>query len=91
MVAVVFGTAGLSGTVVAAGREPNCWRSADRGDWGERYCSIEERTIRPGGVIRVDAHPNGGVTIVGTDGNQIQLKAMIQDWDRTDERGPGHR
>ena len=37
-------------------------------------------------MIRVDAHPNGGVTVVGTDGNQIQLKAMIQDWDRTDER-----
>ena len=64
MVAVVFGTAGLSGTVVAAGREPNCWRSADRGDWGERYCSIEERTIRPGGVIRVDAREIDGHLLV---------------------------
>ena len=37
-------------------------------------------------MIRIDAHPNGGVTIVGTDGNQIQLKAMIQASGRTDER-----
>jgi DUF4097 and DUF4098 domain-containing protein YvlB len=63
-----------------------CRPSDDDGESGARFCSIEERTLRPGGVIRIDAQPNGGVTIIGTDGNRIELKARVQARARTESR-----
>jgi hypothetical protein len=57
--------------------------------WGERHCSIETRTLRPGGILRINAHPNGGVTVVGWDRREIGLKARVQararDADRAEE------
>lgn len=64
----------------------SCRGSEDRDDWGERFCSIESRTIEAGGVIRVEAQPNGSVTVVGIDGNQIRLTAKIQARGRTEKR-----
>jgi hypothetical protein len=61
-------------------------RDRDDDSWGERYCQIEERTLRPGGTIRVNAHPNGGVTVIGTSDNQVELRARISARARTDER-----
>jgi len=60
-----------------------------RNDWGngERFCDIREQTIRPGsGPIRVDAHPNGGVTIVGWDRDEIRLRSKITTQARTESR-----
>ncbi len=63
-----------------------CRQSDDATNSGARFCSIEERALRPGGVIRIDAQPNGGVTIIGTDDNRIELKAKIQARARTETR-----
>ena len=64
---------------------PSC-RDDDDNGWGERFCTVEGRTLRAGGVIRVDAHPNGGVTVVGWDRTEIGLKARVQARARDSER-----
>src|SRR5439155_3926675 len=66
------------------------WRMSCRDheddDWGETYCDIKEQTLRPGaGPIRVDAHPNGGVAVVGWDKNEILLRSKITAHARTEE------
>lgn len=66
----------MAGQAAAQGRSMSCREDRDDG-WGERYCTVEERTIRPGGVIRVDAHPNGGVSVIGWDRAEIQLRAKV--------------
>ncbi len=78
---------GSNSPLAAQGRSGLSCRSVeDRDDWGERFCSIEERTIQAGGLIRVEAQPNGSVTVIGIEGNQIQLTARIQARGRTEER-----
>lgn len=65
---------------------PSC-RQQERGDEsGERYCTVVEETLRGGGPIRVNAHPNGGVTVVGWDRSEIVLRARIQARGRSEER-----
>ncbi|MEO8450815.1 MAG: DUF4097 family beta strand repeat-containing protein [Gemmatimonadota bacterium] len=44
---------------------------------GERYCDIREQRVRPGGTIKVDASPNGGVTVIGWDRNEILVRTKI--------------
>ncbi len=76
----------LTGIQLAAqGRQMRCDDDRDDG-WGERYCTIAERTLRPGGVIRVNAHPNGGVSVVGWDRSEIQLRAKISARARSEAR-----
>ena len=75
----------LAGPTVAAQQSRMSCRDDDDGDWGERYCEIVERTIQPGGQIRVDAHPNGGVAVLGWDRNEISLRAKITAHARTEE------
>lgn len=69
-------------------------READRmscrndhdGDWGERYCDIREQRVRPGGTIKVDASPNGGVTVIGWDRNEIVVRTKITANARSESR-----
>jgi len=83
LVGVVMGcilVAGAASGAEAQRRDRDDWSLScrDRGnDWGESYCTIEERTLSGRGTIRVDAAPNGGVTVVGWDRNEIQLRARI--------------
>jgi len=85
----VAGLALLAQASVARGQarwDLTC-RDRDRGDWGERFCDIREQRITPGsGPIRVTAHPNGGVTVVGWDRDEIVLRAKVTARARTDER-----
>jgi DUF4097 and DUF4098 domain-containing protein YvlB len=79
-------SAGLASAQRAERWELDCDRDADD-DWGARFCVIEERTLPVGrGPIRVDADPNGGVTVVGWDRNEIALRVKIQAHARTEER-----
>jgi hypothetical protein len=64
----------------------NC-RERDHSDWGYGYCDIREQTIEPGrGTIRVNAHPNGGITVVGWDRDEIVLRAKVTARARSEER-----
>jgi len=58
----------------------------DRDGWSDRretYCTIVERTIRPGRSLRINAHPNGGVTVVGWDRREVELRAKVQAYARS--------
>ena len=55
-------------------------------DWNESYCTIEERTLSGRGTIRINADPNGGVTVVGEDRRDIELRARISAHARTEDR-----
>jgi hypothetical protein len=51
------------------------WRNRD----AETHCVIIERSLRPGtGAVRVNSHPNGGVTVEGWDRNEIQLRVKVR-------------
>jgi len=83
---VVIGLAAVASQLDAQQRRRfNCRDHDD--DWGDRFCEIKEQMIQPGrGVIRVNAHPNGGVSVVGWDRNQIELRAEIRARARSEER-----
>jgi hypothetical protein len=51
----------------------------------ERYCEVREFTLDPRNLVAVDAAPNGGVTVIGWDRNEIRLLARIQTWSRRDD------
>lgn len=58
------------------------WCSTDRdGDWDSdyhRHCEVREATLDAGGeVIRVDAEPNGGISIKGWDQRNILIRAKV--------------
>jgi len=55
--------------------------------WGETFCEVKEQTLKPGrGPVRVNAHPNGGVTVIGWDKNEIELRAEIRARARSEDR-----
>jgi len=58
----------------------------DRDNWSSRretYCTIVERTIRPARSLRINAHPNGGVTVIGWDRREVELRAKVQAYARS--------
>jgi hypothetical protein len=55
------------------------WCREDGGGWHERarFCEIREATLAPGGVLSVDASPNGGIQVLGWDRNEVRLRVKI--------------
>jgi hypothetical protein len=83
--ALVLTAATATSASAQRGRGLTC-RDHDESDWGETVCTIREQSLRPGsGPIRVDAHPNGGVTVIGWDRNEISLRTRVQAHARTEE------
>jgi hypothetical protein len=85
--AIGLGTALAVSSAAAQERWDLSCRDRDHSDWGRGYCDIQEQTIRPGrGAIRVNAHPNGGVTVIGWDRDEIVLRSKITARARTEDR-----
>ncbi len=56
--------------------DPWCRGDGDR-DRGH-YCEVREMTMAaPGGVLNVNASPNGGITIVGWDQQGVRVRAKV--------------
>jgi hypothetical protein len=56
--------------------DPWCRDEGDR-DRGH-YCEVREMTLPPlGGVLTVDARPNGGIKIVGWDRREVHVRAKV--------------
>ena len=52
----------------------------------DRYCEVREFEVAAtGNTIRVDAQPNGGISVTGWDRNQIRVTAKVQAWSRRGE------
>lgn len=59
----------------------------DRRDDGDRVraCELREMGFRPTGrAVRVDAGPNGAVSIVGWDRDSVHVRAVVQAWAASD-------
>jgi hypothetical protein len=72
----------------AAGRDTARWARDcrdDAGDDGVRHCEVRDTRLRPAGrSFDVDAAPNGGVSVVGWDGDSALLRAFVQTQAPTD-------
>jgi DUF4097 and DUF4098 domain-containing protein YvlB len=49
-------------------------------DWGERVCETREYTLKGSGTLRVDAHPNGGISVIGWDKSEVKVVARVSAW-----------
>lgn len=49
----------------------------------ERYCEVREFTLEARDLVRVDAAPNGGISVEGWDRNEISLRARVSAWSRS--------
>lgn len=45
-----------------------------------RWCEIRELTLPPLASLEVDAEPNGGISVEGTDRDDIQVRARVTAW-----------
>ena len=72
---------------LAAQRSSREWeRDCDEySDWGERFCEVREYTLKGSGSLRVDANPNGGITVIGWDKNEVKVVARVSTWARTED------
>ena len=52
------------------------------GGWRNRehVCEVRELTVRPSGRLSVDASPNGGIRVVGTDRKDVLVRAVVHTW-----------
>ena len=53
--------------------------------WGggrnrERACEVRELTVKAGGTLSVDASPNGGIRVTGTDRKDVLVRAVVHTW-----------
>jgi hypothetical protein len=57
---------------------------AGRGGFGSRntahVCEVREMTVPAGGILSVDAGPNGGVGVTGADRGDVLVRATVRAW-----------
>jgi hypothetical protein len=70
-----------------AGQKSNRERDCDDwgNDWGERVCEVREYTLKGSGSLRVDAHPNGGISVIAWDKSEVKVVARVSAWARTED------
>ena len=52
----------------------------DRGDTRPGHCEVHEQTLASTGSLRVDASPNGGVTVKGWSQAGVLVRAKVEAW-----------
>jgi len=57
--------------------EDDGWCREDGWADGARHCEVREATLPAGGLLAVDARPNGGIQVQGWDGNEVRLRVKI--------------
>ena len=57
--------------------EDDAWCRQDGWNDQARYCEVREATLPAGGLLAVDARPNGGIQVQGWDGNEVRLRVKI--------------
>ena len=73
---------------VAQERSPEDWLRRCR-EWGDedraRHCEVREVTLpKPAGRLTVDGRLNGGISVRGSDRNDVLVRARIQAWGETE-------
>ncbi len=76
--------------VSAQRREYRDWSLSCRQVWGDdehqRFCRVNESTMRMSGVLSVDGRMNGGVAVIGEDRRDVLVRAMVETHARTRSR-----
>ena len=62
--------------------DPWCDDAGSGDSQSERFCEVREYTLDSRSLVRVDATPNGGISVEGWDRNEISMKVMVQAWSR---------
>jgi Toastrack DUF4097 len=57
--------------------EDDAWCREDGWSDGARHCEVREATLPAGGLLAVDARPNGGIAVQGWDGTDVRLRVKI--------------
>ncbi len=57
--------------------EDDAWCRQDGWNGHARYCEVREATLPAGGLLTVDARPNGGIQVQGGDGKDVRLRVKI--------------
>jgi len=53
------------------------WCREDGGGDRDRHCEVREARLPEGGVLAVDARPNGGIEVRGWDRNEVRLRVKV--------------
>jgi hypothetical protein len=53
------------------------WCREDHGGEHARHCEVREATLPAGGLLAVDARPNGGIQVHGWDRGEVRLRVKI--------------
>ena len=71
--------------------EPQFKTTCDNGSWGQNkpmkgFCETRDLTMAApaGQPLRVNADPNGGITVHGWDGPNVRIRAKVQAWSNTE-------
>jgi hypothetical protein len=57
--------------------EDEAWCRQDGRGGRARHCEVREAMLPAGGLLAVDARPNGGIQVKGWDGNEVRLRVKI--------------
>jgi len=77
--ALLLLTVGPSDHLSAQSTDDWLSRCRDSGGKGSVHCEVREYTLAgSGGVLRVDASPNGGVRVLAWDRNEVKVEARVQ-------------
>jgi len=53
------------------------WCRDDHGSERARHCEVREATLPARGLLAVDARPNGGIEVVGSDRGDVRLRVKV--------------
>jgi hypothetical protein len=73
--ALVLASAAASAEVRVV--EDDGWCREDGWDGRARHCEVREAVLPAGGLLAVDARPNGGIAVRGWDGAEVRLRVKI--------------
>lgn len=57
--------------------EDDAWCREDGRSDGPRHCEVREATLPGGGLLAVDARPNGGIQVQGWGGDDVRLRVKV--------------
>jgi hypothetical protein len=62
------------------------WCDGDGGHNGASACEVREWTLSAPGDLKVDAMPNGGISVEAWDRNEMQVRAKVHAWAESEAR-----
>jgi DUF4097 and DUF4098 domain-containing protein YvlB len=77
LAALCLGFGWAAAPTITVSQQDDWCRNTSRDDRGW-YCEVREFDLAPGDLRRIDASPNGGISVAGWDRNQVYVRAKVQ-------------